>query len=198
MNNIISPIEQLRKEKHSCKIEKHICDCDDIYTPTITDDQILDISKTSRSNYYCVFNRIPNLIYYIQSFALPSATNRKIQIDMPHTADYYIAGHKTDYEEFSVNFYMDENFQSYFSLLKWMRENEKRPNIADTTAQMSLIILNNAKIPIIRVDFRDVLCASLGDVQFENQASDTLTYYATFTSYKYKVTYLDGSGVVIE
>jgi hypothetical protein len=195
MNECISPIEKLRRNlKNSEQINTQ---CQDFYNQTLTDAEILDISKTARSNYYCVFNKIPNLIYYIQSFALPSATNRKIQIDMPHTADYFVAGHKTDYEEFSVNFYADENFHTYFSLLHWMRENEKKPNIADTTASMSLIMLNNAKQPIIRVDFRDVLCASLSDLQFENQASDPLTFYATFTSYKYKVTYLDGSNIVI-
>lgn len=194
MNETISPIERLRRDLRQEPNKQ----CVDLFTPTISDAEILDISKASRSNYYCVFSRIPNLIYYIQSFSLPSATNRKIQIDMPHTADYYIAGHKTDYEEFTVNFYMDENYQGYFSLLNWIRENEKKPNIADTIGQLSLIILNNAKIPIIRIDFRDVLCSSIGDVQFENQVSDTVVFYATFTSYKYRVTYLDGSGRVIE
>ena len=185
----LSPIQRLKKDCHK--------DCEEIFIPTISDAEILDISKTSRGNYYCVFSKIPNLIYYVQSFSLPSATNRKIQIDMPHTADYFVAGHKTDYEEFTMNFYMDENFRGYFSLLQWMRQNEKKPNIADTVGEMSLVILNNAKQPIIRVDFRDVLCSSIGDVQFENQSSDTIVYYATFTSYKYTVKYLDGSNIVV-
>ena len=193
---MISPIEKIRQELKQCDTAK--TKCDDLFTSTITDAEILDISKTSRSNYYCVFSKIPNLIYYVQSFSLPSATNRKIQIDMPHTADYFVAGHKTDYEEFTMNFYMDEKYHGYFSLLKWIRENEKRPLIADTIGQMSLIILNNSKIPIIKVDFRDVICSSIGDIQFENQASDTVVYYGTFTSYKYRVTYLDGSGIIIE
>ena len=193
---MISPIEKIRQDLKQCNTAK--TKCEDLFTSTITDAEILDISKTSRSNYYCVFSKIPNLIYYVQSYSLPSATNRKIQIDMPHTADYYVAGHKTDYEEFTMNFYMDENYHGYFSLLKWIRENEKRPLIADTIGQMSLIILNNSKVPIIKVDFRDVLCSSIGDIQFENQSSDTVVYYGTFTSYKYRVTYLDGSGVVIE
>jgi hypothetical protein len=194
MNEYISPVERLKRDLQS-ETTTH---CVDLFTNTISDADILDISKTSRSNYYCVFSKIPNLIYYVQSFSLPSASNRKIQIDMPHTADYYVAGHKTDYEEFTMNFYMDENYHGYFSLLKWMRENEKKANIADTTAVMSLMILNNSKIPIIRIDFSDVLCSSIGDIQFENQSSDTVVYYGTFTSYKYKVTYLDGSNMVIE
>lgn len=194
MNETISPIERLRRDLRQEPNKQ----CVDLFTPTITDAEILDISKATRSNYYCVFSKIPNLIYYVQSFSLPGATNRKIQIDMPHTADYYVAGHKTDYEEFTVNFYMDENYHGYFSLLNWMRENEKKANIADTVAQMSLILLNNAKKPIIRIDFRDVLCSFLCEIQFENQAYDTITYYATFTSYKYKVTYLDGSNKIVE
>ena len=106
MKEYISPIEKLKKELR----EEKTTQCVDLFTNTISDADILDISKTSRSNYYCVFSKIPNLIYYVQSFSLPSATNRKIQIDMPHTADYYVAGHKTDYEEFTMNFYMDENY----------------------------------------------------------------------------------------
>ena len=194
MKEYISPIEKLKRELKN----EETTQCVDLFTTLISDADILDISKTSKSNYYCVFSKIPNLIYYVQSFSLPSATNRKIQIDMPHTADYFVAGHKTDYEEFTMNLYMDENYHGYFSLLKWMRDNEKKANIADTTGVMSLIILNNSKIPIIRIDFRDVLCSSIGDVPFENQSSDTVVFYATFTSYKYKVTYLDGSNMVIE
>ena len=194
MKEYISPIEKLKRELKEEKTMR----CENLIDNLITDAEILDISKTSRSNYFCVFSRIPNLIYYVQSFSLPSASNRKIQISMPHTADYYVAGHKTDYEEFTMNFYMDEKYHSYFSLLKWMRENEKRPNIVDTTGVMSLIILNISKIPIIRVDFTEVLCSSIGDIQFENQSPDTVVFYGTFTSYKYHVKYLDGSNIVIE
>lgn len=190
--NSFSPINALRQ---GCKCTEDTCY--DEFTPCISDAEILDFSKSSQSNYFCVFSKIPNLIYYIQSFALPSATNRKIQIDLPHTADYYVAGHKTDYDEITMNFIMDENFRGYFSLLEWMRKNEKKNTFEETIGAMSLVILNNAKMPIIRVDFRDVLCSSLGDIQFNNQESSSIQYYATFTSYKYKVTYLNGSNIVV-
>ena len=190
--NSFSPINALRQ---GCKCTEDTCY--DEFTPCISDAEILDFSKSSQSNYFCVFSKIPNLIYYIQSFALPSATNRKIQIDLPHTTDYYVAGHKTDYDEITINFIMDENFRGYFSLLEWMRKNEKKNTFEETIGAMSLVILNNAKMPIIRVDFRDVLCSSLGDVQFNNQESGSIQYYATFTSYKYKVTYLNGSNIVV-
>ena len=186
----LSPIYRIQKSKNS--------NCEDIFTPVVTEKEILDISKSAKSNYFCVFSKIPNLIYYIQSFSLPSTTNRKIQIDMPHTADYMVAGHKSDYDEMSVNFYADENYYGYFSLLNWIRKNEKKPYFEDTIGRMSLIILSNSKQPIIRIDFRDVLCSSLGDIQFDNQDSGTVVYYAMFTSYKYKVTYLNGTNIVVE
>ena len=126
--------------------------CTSYIEPVINDEEILDISKSCQSNYFCVFSKIPNLIFYIQSFSLPSTTNRKISINMPnHASTYNVAGHTNDYEPFTINFIMDENFKCYFNILQWMRKNEVCENFQDTISSMTLVILNNAKIPIIRV-----------------------------------------------
>lgn len=188
----------LAESSDNIKFKCHENGCKEYIEPVISDSDIIDISKAASSNYFCVFSRLPNIIYYLQSFSLPSATNNKITIPMPqHASSYYVAGHTAEYEEFTANFIMDENFMTYFSTLKWMRDNETKPNFEDTISRASLIILNNAKMPLIRIDFRDIFPSSIGDLQFSNQSADVVAWYATFTTYSYSVTYLDGSNFSI-
>lgn len=193
MNPVLRMLREQEKRSTTAEIGDHECmQCSS--ATWISDDELLDLSKASQSNYFCVFSRIPNLVYYLQSFSLPAATNRKIQIGMPRdSASYYVAGHSADYEEFTMNFIMDENFISYFRVAKWMREIETKDNFDETVSWCSLMILNNAKKPIIRVDFRDVFPSSIGDIQFSNLNADPIMWYATFSNYSYSVKYLDGS-----
>ena len=171
--------------------------CYEIVEPVISDAEMLDISKASQSNYYCVFGKIPNMIFYIQSISLPSTTNRKITITMPnHASAYNVSGHNNDYESMTVNFISDENFKCYFKLLEWMRKNEMKENFEDAISNMTLVILNNAKMPIIRINFRDIFPDTLGDLTFSNLNSDIVTFYSMFTIYNYSVEYLDKSMVI--
>lgn len=184
--------DEMRMRDNCCTPEMGRKTCYSYIEPVISDAEMLDISKASQSNYYCVFNKIPNLIFYIQSFSLPSATNRKIQINMPnHASMYNVAGHTTDYEPMTINFIMDENFLCYFRILEWMRKNEIVENFEDAISRMTLVILNNAKIPIIKVNFRDVFPDTLGDITFSNMNSNSLTFYSMFSTYNYSVEYID-------
>lgn len=157
------------------------------------DSDFIDISKSVQSNYYCVFSKIPSLIYHIQAFSLPSTTTRKITIPRPMTTDYYAAGHTADYDELSVTFIADENYKTYFECLKWLRSNERKSQFNDTVAAMSLMILNNAKEPIIRIDFKDIIPTYISGLQFNIQNADVVTWDANFTTYSYNVRYLDNS-----
>lgn len=170
------------------------CQCYNFIEPIITDEEMLDISKSSQSNYYCVFGKIPNLVFYLQSYSLPSVTNRKITINMPnHASAYNVSGHTNDYEPMTMNFIMDENFLCYFRILEWMRKNEVVENFEDAISRMTLVILNNAKQPIIRVNFRDVFPDTLGDITFSNMSADSITFYSMFTTYNYSIEYIDKS-----
>lgn len=165
--------------------------CSEVIEPVTSD--YIDISKSLQSNYFCVFSKFPSLIYEIQAFTLPSTTSRKITLGRPKTADYFVAGHTADYDELSVSFIMSEDFRNYFNILKWIRDNEHRDKFNDTIATLSLFITNNLKIPIIRVDFRDVIPTYIGGISYNIQNADAITWDGTFSAYSYKVTYLDNS-----
>ena len=177
-------INSITKEKTCCEVVE-----------PVTSDYI-DISKSLQSNYFCVFSKFPSLIYEIQSFSLPSTTSRKITIARPKTTDYFVAGHTADYDELSLTLIMSEDFKNYFNILKWMRDNESKDKFNDTIASLSLFITNNAKIPIIRIDFREVIPTYLSGITYNIQNSDVITWDMTLSAYSYKVIYLDNSMTV--
>ena len=171
--------------------------CTTIVEPVISDEEIVDISLSSPSNYFVVFSKIPKLVYFLQSFSLPSVTNRKITINMPnHASNFHVAGHTTDYDDFMLNFLMDENFKCYFELLDWIRRNEVKDEFKDTESRMTIVLLNNSKTPIVRVTASMVIPTTLGEVSYMNQTADPLTFYAMFSHYTYSVEYIDKSLVI--
>ena len=94
-------------------------------TMFLSDAEILDISKSAVSNYYCVFEKIPNIIYFMKNFSFPSVTARTIDIDRPqHATKLPVFAHKLEFSDLSLNFLMDENFLTYFKFMRWMFENQ--------------------------------------------------------------------------
>ena len=172
--------------------------CTSIITPTISDEEVINLSKSAQSNYFCVFSKIPNIVYYLNSINLPSTNNRKIIINMPKDSTmFHVAGHGSDNDDFMLEFLMDEDFRSYFTMLKWLRDNQYKENFVETESNMSIIVLNNSKMPLLRIDFRDCIPTNIGEVQFQNMSADTQIWTATMSYYAYSVTYLDGSGFTI-
>ena len=155
------------------------------------EDRILDISSASVSNFYCVFENLPNIIYFLQKFNFPGVTAKNISIDRPQGADALpVFAHSLAYDDLSLSFIMDENFTSYFMLYKWMFENQYRYYNADCYTRMMLVILNNAKVPIIRLMFQSMLPITIDPVPFESQSAEPIIWNASFSYYSYKVDYI--------
>ena len=160
-------------------------------TSWFDEDRLLDISSASVSNFYCVFENLPNIVYFLQKFNLPGVTAKNINIERPQGADKLpVFAHSLTYEDLTLTFLMDENFTSYFSLYNWMFENQYRYYNEDCFTRMMLVILNNAKVPIIKMMFHSVLPTMIDTVPFESQSAEPIIWTASFTYYSYKVDYL--------
>ena len=160
-------------------------------TSWFDEDRILDISAAAVSNFYCVFENIPNIIYFLQKFNLPGVTAKNINIERPQGADKLpIFAHSLSMDDMTLSFLMDENFTSYFTLYNWMFEDQYRFYNEDCFTRMMLVILNNAKVPIIRMMFHSVLPVSIEAVSFESQSAEPIIWTSTFTYYSYKVDYI--------
>lgn len=162
-------------------------------TSFLSDAEILDISKSAVSNYYCVFERIPNLIYFMQNFTFPGVSAKVIDIARPQHADKLpVFAHSLTFDDLSLNFIMDENFLTYFKMMQWMFEAQYEWLNEPTYTRMMLIILNNAKLPIIKVDFSNVIINSISSIDFQIQNADTITWNCSLKYYSYRVKYMDG------
>ena len=160
-------------------------------TSWFSEDSVLDISTAAVSNYYCVFENIPNIVYFLQKFNIPGVTARNIPIERPQGSDKLpVFAHSLTYDDLTLSFIMDEDFTAYFMLYKWMFENQYRYYNEDCYTAMMLIILNNAKVPMIRMTFHSVLPVTIDSVPMESQSADPILWTATLTYYSYKVDYL--------
>lgn len=158
----------------------------------LSDDEVLNIAKASSSNYFLVFERNKDIIYFIQDFTLPGVTNRTVSIPRPFAdSTYKVSGVANDYDDITFNFLVDEKFTKYFNMLKWMRQNERMDNIRDMHSRASLFILNNQKKPIIEVRFIDIFPTSLSSITFQNQTDELIVANCTMASYHYEVWYID-------
>lgn len=162
-------------------------------TSFLSDAEILDISKSAVSNYYCVFEKIPNIIYFMQNFTFPGVSAQVIDIPRPqHSSNLPVFAHMLNFEDLTLNFIMDENFLTYFKMMKWMFESQYAWLNEETYTRMMLVILNNAKMPIIKVDFNSVIISSISSIDFQIQNADVITWSCTCKYYSYRVKYMDG------
>ena len=151
------------KKPRKLPVEKPICE-GNVQTVTSNDDTtwfnedaVLDISTASVSNYYCVFENIPNIVYFLQKFNFPGVSASNLQIERPQGGNKLpVFAHSLSYDDITLSFIMDENFTSYFAIYKWMFENQYRYFNEDCYTRMMLVVLNNAKVPIIRLTFHSV------------------------------------------
>lgn len=167
------------------------------HTSFLSDAEILDISKSAVSNYYCVFERMPNIIYFMQNFSFPGVSAKVIDIPRPQHADKLpVFAHSLTFDDLTLNFIMDENFITYFKIMEWMFNNQYEWLDEPTYTRMMLVILNNAKLPIIRVDFSNIVPASISSIDFQNQSADVITWNCTLKYYSYRVKYMDNRLVI--
>ena len=71
------------------------------------------------TKYLLTFGKIPTIQYFCQSANIPGVSMGSINIATP-TLDIKIAGNKLSYEQFEVEFILDEAIQSWTELYKWL------------------------------------------------------------------------------
>jgi len=148
-------------------------------------------------NFIFQIKRSPHLNFYIQEVNLPA-----ISINFPSQTNPFvripISGDHVDFNTLRVSFKVDEDMQNWFEVHNWIRglgfpfqfEEYKTLSIVPPTtgeglrSDISLIILNQVRLPAFEVTFRDAFPTSLSDLQFK--VTDTDVNYITATAeFKY-------------
>lgn len=155
-------------------------------------------SFLSNNKFEFTMQRLPNLVFFVQSVNLPEIALTQNGVPSPFT-QVKVPGNQLVYGEISLTLMMDEDFLSWFEIYNWMSflgnadSYNKRGPLSDSpgrinsvTSDAALIIKTNSNNPNIVVDFKDCFPTNLSELTFTSTEShDFLTFNATFgyTSY---------------
>jgi len=151
------------------------------------------------TKYILVFDRISTTQYFCQSLNIPGISLGEVTTNTP-LMDIYSPGNKLSYNEFNINFIVDEQLESWKQLYNWFQsiaspqgfdernrltelQNQYTPttrfkNFSDST----LTILSALNNPILKVNFINMFPVSLSDITFDTSqsADDIITTSASF------------------
>ena len=156
------------------------------------------------TKYLLTFSRMPTVQYFCQAVNLPGVSVGQAPITFP-SVTVYSPGNQIAYNNFNIEFTVDEEVQSWKELYEWFRsfsspdgtdertllsqkQNQgktvKKPWYSDATLTV-LSALNN---PILRVEFINIFPVSLSDLQFDTKlsADDIMTADANFVYDQFK------------
>ena len=156
-------------------------------------------SFLSNNKYQFVIDRLPNLVFFLQSITLPSITlgtvvtsNPMVQLTTPSNL--------LSFGSLSINYALDEDMQSWFEIYNWM-VNLGNPestnkignltnipgNINSITSNASLLVKTNSNNANIKFTFFDIFPTDLGEVTFiSTEGQEFLTSSITFAYTHYR------------
>lgn len=159
----------------------------------------LNRSFLSNNKFQFTINRLPNLLFFIQSINLPSLTLSTTVTQTPYV-QLQKPGGLISFEQLTVNFILDEDLQSWFEIYNWMMNlgNPETMNkigtltrtpgkINSITSDASLLIKTNANNANIKITYYDIFPTELSSVQLTStEGQDFLTSSVIFTYTYYK------------
>lgn len=132
-----------------------------------------------------VFTRLPNVVLFARSAILPSVSVREMTVNNP-ILPINVSSTKMDQGSFQITFKIDEDMVNYRELYNWMvdltfgRETSLYLNVgerkiaddAGVRSDATLMILNSAKNPNIKIDLKDVFPINLTPQTFDASRTD--------------------------
>ena len=164
---------------------------------TAVDNTPYNKNYLSPLNFVFQIKRTPHVNFFIQEVNLPS-----IAINFPNQQTPFvripISGDHVDFSPLRISFKVDEDLQNWFEIHNWIRalgfpyEYEEYKNLSSApvtsgvgvTSDISLVILNQTKLPAFEVNFRDAFPVSLSELKFKVTDSD-VNYITASVEFKY-------------
>ena len=141
--------------------------------------------------------RSPHLNFFVQQVNLPS-----VSVNFPEQPNPFvhipISGEHLEFGTLRVSFKVDEDMQNWFEVHNWIRklgfpyefEEYKKLTAAPKASgegivsDITLVILNQVKLPAFEITFRDAFPVSLSDLQFD-VTEETVNYITASADFKY-------------
>lgn len=161
---------------------------------TRTDRQPENLNYLQENKFIVTFTRIPHVQFLCNKVNLPGIrSDRPQQVTMGRDAP--LPGSKASYDEFSMQFYVDEDLVSWLEIYNWIHDystirgskyysrlndySNHSGNGQPQYSDCSLMILDDRNYPKYRVDFSYVFPTSVTGIQFDSTVTDIRPIYAT-------------------
>lgn len=147
-----------------------------------------------------ILPRAPNFNYFIQKVALPGLTLPSIKKQTPF-GYLNLPGDHLEFEDLSITFKIDEDFQGYFEIFDWMtalgfpESFEQSKTIYDRVQGIdilgvyntaSLFVLDNQMNPNVEFKFADVQPKFLGGPIVQSDVPD-ITYITATATFSFRL-----------
>jgi hypothetical protein len=148
-------------------------------------------------NFIFQIKRSPHLNFFIQEVNLPS-----LSVQFPVQQNPFVnipmSGEHIDFGTLKISFKVDEDLQNWFEVHNWIRslgfpDNFSEYSILSTagptsgagiSSDISLVILNQIKLPAFEVNFRNAFPVSLSDLNFKSTDTD-VNYITASAEFRY-------------
>lgn len=151
--------------------------------------------------YKFVISRLPNVVYFCQSVAVPGITLQDIKTGTPFV-DLNFAGESINFGNLSLIFKVDEDMENYREIFNWIvglgfpEKFEQYSALKATErdnggirSDASLIITSSTMNENLEIYFRDIFPTSLNNLNFDSRLGDVdyITASVTFSIRDFEV-----------
>lgn len=155
--------------------------------------QPINKSFLSNNKYEFVIQRLPNVVFFVQSINLPNITLASTQTQSPFVQINTPGGILT-FEQLTINYIVDEDMNSWREIYNWITalgnptSKNKIGNLEFSpgklnhiTSNASLLVKSNSNNSNLKFTFNDLFPIELGGVQFSSiETQEFLTSSITF------------------
>jgi hypothetical protein len=156
----------------------------------------------SSSGFKFVLAKYPK-VDFLSNTALIPAINLGVAFQPTYLKDIPIPGDKLTYDDFSLDFIVDEEMENYIIMHNWLkglgfpesveqyddllRADPQSPGISNANSGQSdgtLIVYNSNFNPVVNVRFQGLFPVSLSTIDFDAKSEDT-NYITANVTFKY-------------
>lgn len=145
-----------------------------------------------------VIERLPYVTFFTQSLTLPGLNAQPVETATPFKKIYHTPDTLT-YDEFSVNFRVNENMDNYLEIKNWLTAITFPESYAQyrdiNSSEQSLysdatvILMSNGRNPNMKYKFKDIFPIALSGIDMDTTTGDIeyVTSTATFQIASYEI-----------
>jgi hypothetical protein len=168
--------------------------------------QISNRNYLSPVGFKFSITKIPKVDFFSNSAEIPGI-NLGVAMQPTYLKDIPIPGDKLTYDDFSLEFFVDENLENYLQVHNWLRglgypesiqefidlkaNDEYFPNTTiknsfNEYSDGTLTIYNSNFNPIVDVHFKGLFPTNLSTIKFDSKSTD-INYVVAEVTFKYSI-----------